>query len=156
MGIFDGLKRFAGKVWGGIKSAGGRVLDIGNKIRDGINKGYNFVRKIPVVGNAVDKLLSTPIPVLGGLSLKSIADTANTALDVGNDIGRLTGMRSGGKDSGKLNDMVQRRTGRSIDDLRNAVEKAKGGNLEDIMKMSKSLGINPQMNNVRGLSFQSR
>jgi hypothetical protein len=152
MGIFDGLKRFAGRVWGGIKSAGGRVLDIGNKIRDGINKGYNIVKKIPVVGNVVDKMIDTPIPLLGGMSLKNIAGTANTALDVGNDIGRITGMRNEGRDTGKLNDLVQKRTGKNVEEVRRAIENAKKGDLSDLMNMTKTLGINPQ----RGLSFQAR
>jgi hypothetical protein len=68
------------------RDMGRKVLGWGNTIRSGINKGYNFVKKIPVIGNLVDKGLNTPIPMLGGMSLGGIGSVASTALDVGNSI----------------------------------------------------------------------
>jgi hypothetical protein len=65
-----------------------KVLDFGNGIRRGVSKGYNFVKKIPVVGNLVDKLLDTPLPYIGA-SARQIGHGLDTALDVGNEVGRV-------------------------------------------------------------------
>jgi hypothetical protein len=91
MGFFDFFKKAASSVWNGIKSGGSRVLNWANKARDGINKGWNFVKKIPVVGNIADRAASLKLPLIN-MSLKDVAGTADTALDTANDIGRLAGI----------------------------------------------------------------
>lgn len=78
MGVFDWLK-------GGFK----KVLGWGNTAKNYITKGYDFVRKIPVIGSAVSNLVeNVPIPLIG-MTAKQIAGYADSALNVGNDIQRI-------------------------------------------------------------------
>lgn len=75
--MFDWLK-------GGFR----KILDFGNNARNGIKKAYNFIKKIPVIGSAVDGLLDAQIPYIN-MSANQIGKGLDTALNVGNDIGRI-------------------------------------------------------------------
>lgn len=77
MGVFDWFKN-------GFK----KILGWGNVAKQYITKGYNFVRKIPGLGNVVEGLVNTPIPLIG-MSANQIAGYADNALNVGNDIQRI-------------------------------------------------------------------
>lgn len=89
----SGVKKFFTKAWDGVKSIGSKVLGIGSTIRDGIGKGFNFVKKIPVVGQIVEKAVDTPIPFLKGATLRQVGDVASSALDTGQSLakGDITG-----------------------------------------------------------------
>lgn len=94
MGFFDFIKDVGGKILGGLSKAGGAVLNIGNKVKDGISKGFDFVKKIPVIGDVVDTLASAPI--IKGMSLKDLANKADTALQVGQSVkGGVDALRKG-------------------------------------------------------------
>ena len=86
---------FFGDLWNGIKSAGRAVLDIGGKIgrgvldagnfiRNKINTGVDFARKIPFLGGLVDRAINAP--VFDGVSLGQIGNIADSTLDVGNAV----------------------------------------------------------------------
>lgn len=86
---------FFSDIWNGLKSAGRAVLDIGGKIgrgvldagnfiRNKINTGVDFARKIPFLGRLVDTAINAP--VFDGVSLGQIGNVADSALDVGNAV----------------------------------------------------------------------
>jgi len=75
MGFFDMLK-----------NGFNRILDFGGTIRSGIGKAWDFVKRLPIIGNLAEGAVNTPIPFLNGASVKNIADGASTALDVANDV----------------------------------------------------------------------
>jgi hypothetical protein len=88
MGFFDSLISGARGLWGGLKSGFNKVLDLGNTVRNGVQKGWDFVKNIPVIGNIAKNVSTMPIPIIGQ-SLSQIADKASNALDTGNEIGRF-------------------------------------------------------------------
>lgn len=76
------FKRLGRKILGGLKSGARKVLDIGKGARKLVGGVYNQIKKIPVVGDIVDKALDTKI--LGGrLSIKDIANNAGNAIEAG-------------------------------------------------------------------------
>lgn len=76
MGFFDFVKKIGKGLWNGVKKVGKFVSDTGDKIKGGIGKAYNFVKGIPVIGNMVEEAINKP--VLEGLSVKDIANTADS------------------------------------------------------------------------------
>jgi hypothetical protein len=74
MGLFDSIKNVARK-----------VVDFGNRAKKIIGSGYNFIRKIPVVGNFVDTLASQNLPLVG-MSAKDIAGYLDKGLGIANDV----------------------------------------------------------------------
>lgn len=83
MGMFDFLKR-------GFK----KILNFGNNARGGVKKAFNFIKKIPVIGNAVESLLDKPLPFVG-YTANQIGKGLDTALNVGNDIDRIISPQGG-------------------------------------------------------------
>ena len=67
-----------------IGGIGNRILDFGNTVRGGIGKAWDFVKRLPIIGNLAETAVNTPF--IGGMSVKNIADGASTALDVANDV----------------------------------------------------------------------
>ena len=82
------------------KRIGSTVLDVGNRARDFIGKGYDFIRKIPVIGPMAEQLVNKPIPQLKGLTAKQIAEMGSKGLDIGNKF-------QGGDYSGAIGDVMQ-------------------------------------------------
>jgi hypothetical protein len=72
------------RILGGIAKAGSRILDIGNKAKDVITKGYNVAKRIPIIGDFAEQAVNTPIPQLGGMSANQIGKNFDKGLDVGN------------------------------------------------------------------------
>lgn len=92
------ISSFGKALWGGIKKVGSKVMPVFNGIRSGISKGFDFVKKIPVIGDIADKAASTPIPQLKGLSLKDIGSKASGVLDTANKINdHIQGSGSGSR-----------------------------------------------------------
>jgi len=77
MGIFSAFKN-------GFR----KVLDWGNTAKNYVVKGYNFVKKIPVIGGMVDKLVDQPLPIIG-MSARQLGGIADQGLSIGNDIQRI-------------------------------------------------------------------
>ena len=98
MGIFDWLK-----------NAGKKVLGFANTVRGGIKSGFDFVKKIPLVGTLVNKALD--VPVLGGQSLNSIGNIADTALDVGNSLAGGDYRKAASRVAPAIGDALGRRYG---------------------------------------------
>lgn len=90
MGFFDTLKSWGGKIYNGLKTGVGKVMNVGNKARDYVKKGWNVIKSIPVIGGIANDLVNTNIPIIGS----SVADLANKAdryLDIGNDVNKILG-----------------------------------------------------------------
>ena len=92
-GAVSAVKNFGGRIFEGLKKGGSKVLDVANTIRSGVKKGYNFVSKIPIIGNMVNKIAETPIPLLKGMSIKDVGRVADSALDTANFVGDMAGLR---------------------------------------------------------------
>ena len=80
------ISSFGKALWGGVKKVGSKVMPVFNGIRSGISKGFDFVKKMPVIGDMADKAASMPIPQLKGLSLKDIGSKASGVVDTANKI----------------------------------------------------------------------
>lgn len=65
-----------------------KVVDIGSKAKDWISKGYNTVKSIPIIGDFVDQMAGTNIPLIN-MSAKDIAGGADRALGVAQQINRI-------------------------------------------------------------------
>ena len=77
-------------LWSGIKSVAGKVYDVVRKPVDWVAGAGDFLRKIPVVGNA----LATFISPVTGLA-KTVQGGLNTVRDVAN-VGKTIGLQNGG------------------------------------------------------------
>lgn len=109
--LWSGIKNVGSSVWNGLKKGVGVVSDIGNKIRGGIGSAWNFIKKIPVIGNLAEKAVNTPIPFLGGASLSNVAQGASTGLDVVNGINGVVNGQSGSGRRGQHGGMFIPRNG---------------------------------------------
>ena len=76
--IFKKVKSFGRNAINGISKAG-------HWVRDHVRSGYNTVRKIPILGKAVETAVSRNIPIFGK-SLKDIGGLASRGLDVVDDV----------------------------------------------------------------------
>lgn len=90
MGFWDSLKSFGSKIWGGLKSGVGKVVNIGNRARDYVKKGWDVVKSIPIIGGIANDLVNTNIPLVGS-SISDIAGKADRYLDIGNDVNNILG-----------------------------------------------------------------
>lgn len=102
--LWSGIKNVGSKVWGGLRSGLHTIVGIGNKIRSGLQTGWDFVKKIPVIGNLAQAAVKIPIPYFGDKSLDDLASIGKTALDVGNVADKVIngqGMRMRGGDAPK-------------------------------------------------------
>ena len=86
MSWFNSLKSIGSKIFNGVKSAGSKVLNWANSARDGVKRAYKFSQKVPIIGDIVKNFINKSIPQIGGQSLGSLADKANSYLDEANNI----------------------------------------------------------------------
>ncbi len=87
MGIFDSLRNFGSSIWGGLKNGFNKVIGIGNTVRNGIRRGWDFVKNIPVIGNIAKNAANTTLPLIGQ-SLGQLGQKASDALDTANEVNR--------------------------------------------------------------------
>ncbi len=81
MGLFDFIKSGFNKVMGGVSSGVNKVMDVAKGARDAIQAGYNTVKNIPILGQAVDSITNAPIPFADGKSIQDIAKGVSNAID---------------------------------------------------------------------------
>jgi hypothetical protein len=81
---------FWGDLWSGFKSVAGKVYDTVRKPVDWISGAGDILRKIPVVGGALDTFLS---PITG--TARAVQGGLNTAKDLAG-VGSLIGLKNGG------------------------------------------------------------
>lgn len=97
MGFFDFFKKIGNGIWGGLKSAGRGIWHVIKKganvvgnavgaVRDGVKGAINTITNIPVLGQAIKSLAHIPIPVLGGLSINSVLQTADRGCSIVKDV----------------------------------------------------------------------
>lgn len=93
MGIFSFIKKIGSGLFNGIKKGAGIISDIGNRVRDGVKKAYNFTQALPVVGQLARQAVNTGIPFLGNQSLSQLGDRASNLIDAAGDVsqGNLRG-----------------------------------------------------------------
>jgi hypothetical protein len=92
------LKRLGRKILGSLKTSGRKILGVGQGARKVVGSIYNTAKKIPVVGDILDKALDTK--VLGGrLSIKDIANNVGNAIEAGDKA--YSGDIAGAYDSAK-------------------------------------------------------
>lgn len=104
--IVGGLSTVGRKILGSASDVGRKIIGGASNARDVLSKAYDISQKIPVVGGIVNKVVDTPL--LGGYSIKDMANKASNALDAGQkaasgdvmgalDAGRkVVGLRKGG------------------------------------------------------------
>lgn len=110
MGVWDSLKSFGRGVLGGLSKVGTGILGGLTKARDWVKEKYGKLKDIPVIGSVAEKLASTGIPLLEGLSLKDVAGKVSDAIDLGQDLKSAIGSRDIGKGAEALKGL--RRIGR--------------------------------------------
>lgn len=83
--IWSGVKKVGHSLGKGVQKIGHainegskKVSKVGHKIKDTIDKGYKIAKKIPVVGEAVDRVVNTQF--IPGVSIGKVADIGNLAL----------------------------------------------------------------------------
>lgn len=83
--IWSGVKKVGHSIGKGVQKVGHainegskKVSKVGHKIKDTIDKGYKIAKKIPVVGEAVDRVVNTQF--IPGVSIGKVADIGNLAL----------------------------------------------------------------------------
>lgn len=79
--VFNKAKSF-------IRNSASNVADFGRKVKNGIVSGYNTVKKIPIIGDAVKKAVKLRLPFLGGASLNELGQYGNKGLDVVGDLAK--------------------------------------------------------------------
>lgn len=80
--LWNGIKNIGKKIFGGIANVGKKVLSIPNTIKGGLTKAYDFVKKIPVIGDIAQTVANAPI--IRGYSPAQIAGMASQGLDLAN------------------------------------------------------------------------
>lgn len=95
MGLFDFIKKAAGKVLSGIKKVGSKVLKPIKKVKDAIKNTYNKVRDAPIVG----EFIKTGESFLPGFVKKGVGVVDN-AIDLGDKAlkGDVRGALNEGRD----------------------------------------------------------
>jgi hypothetical protein len=84
MGFFDFIKKVGGGILNGISKVGGGILNVGNKVKDGISKGFDVIKKIPIIGDIAQTAVN--IPLIKGKSIADIAGIADQALKTGEGV----------------------------------------------------------------------
>lgn len=80
--LWNGIKNVGKKIFGGIGDVGKKILKIPNAIKSGVTKVYDFVKKVPVVGDVVQSVANAPI--IRGYSPAQLAGMASQGLDLAN------------------------------------------------------------------------
>lgn len=116
--LFKGVKKIGHSIGSGVKKIAhvvhqgtSAVSKLGHKVHDVIDKGYKTLKKIPVVGEAVDKVVNTQF--LPGVSVGRLADVANLGLEGVDVVNDATGALD------KLGDSIQK------GDVRGAINSGK-------------------------------